>query len=319
MSFATLQLAYTVLWCAHPVLQLAVAIALFRRNLHRAFPVFFAYNLFQVAVFAVVFPLYQAAHYPEYFYSYWIGAIISLAIGFKVIHEVFLDVFRPFHTLKDLGTLMFKWAALVMLLVAGVVAAASSSSADSPLVQAVLTVQRCVRVIQVGLVLFLLVFSKYLGVSRRQPSFGIALGFGSFASVELFLLALHISGHLSQVSISLLNMVAYNLSIALWLVYALLKKEMRESTSTLLLSQRWEQSLTDLHVPVPSDSLIPAFEGMVNRAFTRNPLSFESTLTTPELAPLPERPASPDAPRSPEPPPAEPRASAASAPGDPKS
>jgi len=300
MSFATIQLAYTVLWCAHPALQLAVLAALFRQRLHRAFPVFFAYIVFQVAVFAVVFPCYEAGLYAQYFYAYWTGAIISLALGFKVIHEVFLDVFRPFHTLKDLGTLMFKWAALVMLLVAGVVAAASSSSVDSPLVQAVLTVQRCVRVIQVGLILFLLVFSKYLGVSRRQHSFGIALGFGAFASVELFLVALHISGHLTQVTISLLNMAAYNLSILLWLGYALLKKQVRESTSTLLLSQRWEQSLTDLHAPLPADSLIPAFENMVNRAFTRNPLS-------PEPTPAPETPLSGE------------RAAAARASGNPES
>jgi hypothetical protein len=284
MSFAATQLAYTVLWCAHPVLLLAVSAAMLRRQLHRAFPVFFAYNLFQVAVFAVVFPCYEAQLSFAYFYAYWIGAMISLVIGFKVIHEVFLDVFRPFHTLKDLGTLMFKWAALVMLLVAGVVAAANSSSADSPLVQAVLTVQRCVRVIQVGLILFLLVFAKYLGVSRRQPTFGIALGFGGFASVELFLVALHISGHLRQTTISLLNMVAYNLSILLWLGYTLLKRQVRESTSTLLMSQRWEQSLTDLHAPLPADSLIPAFENMVNRAFTRNPLSTESAPIAPEQA-----------------------------------
>jgi len=275
MTFQMIQLAHSVLWYAHPVLQLALAGVLLRRNLHRVFPVFFAYVSLQVLIFALVFPAYRWGTYTQFFYIYWIGAIISLALGFKVIHEVFLDVFRPFHTLKDLGTLMFKWAALVMLLVAGVVAAASSSAADSPLVEAVLTVQRCVRVIQVGLILFLLVFSKYLGVSWRQHSFGIALGFGFFAGVELFLVALHTSGHLSQVSISLLNMAAYNVSILLWLGYGLLKKHMRESTSTLLMSQRWEQSLADLQAPVAGDSLIPMFEGMVNRAFTRNPISVE--------------------------------------------
>lgn len=292
MTIATVELVHSVLWYAHPALQLGVAAVMVQRKSHRTFPVFFIYLLFQVLVFLIVFPSYRWGAYVTFFYSYWIGAIISLAIGFKVIHEIFLDVFRPFHTLKDLGTLMFKWAALVMLLVAGVVAASSSSSSDTPLVEAVLTVQRCVRVIQIGLIMFLLVFSKYLGINWRQHSFGIALGFGSFAGVELFLVALHTSGHINQMAVSLINMAAYNISVIVWLGYALLKKEARESTSTLLLSQRWEQSLADLQGPASTDSLIPMFEGMVNRAFTRNPMSFVSEPVPPEQPGDPEKRAS---------------------------
>ena len=38
---------------------------------------------------------------------------------------------------------------------------------------------------------------------------------------------------------------------------------------SLLQPQRWEQSLTDIHHPLPADSLIPMFEGMVDRALSR--------------------------------------------------
>jgi len=37
-----------------------------------------------------------------------------------------------------------------------------------------------------------------------------------------------------------------------------------------LQTQRWEQSLADLQPPLPTDSLIPMFEGMVERAFSRS-------------------------------------------------
>ena len=116
-----------------------------------------------------------------------------------VIHEVFQDVFRQYHTLKDLGSVLFKWAALVMLLVAFVVAASSPSGYEGPIVQAIVTVQRCVRVAQVGLILFLMVFSRYLGSSWHQRSFGISLGLGVSAAVELGTLAFHVSGHASEV------------------------------------------------------------------------------------------------------------------------
>src|SRR5712692_11847609 len=208
-----------VLWITHPVLQLAVGVAMFRQKLHRTFPVFFAYIAFQILSFCFLFPLNTWSnydtYYETYFYLYWACSAINLILGFMIIHEVFLDVFRPYHTLRDLGSVLFKWAALVMLLVAGVVMAASPS-ADDPLVRAVLTVQRCVRVIQCGLVLFLLVFSKYLGVSCRQRSFGIALGFGGFASIELGASALYSGGQISQTTLRLANMVAYNCAILIW-------------------------------------------------------------------------------------------------------
>ena len=257
------------LWIAHPLLQLSVAVVMFYRKSHKIFPVFFTYLISQILMFSVLFPIYQLGYSEVFFYAYWSCAAISLAIGFKVIHEIFLDIFRPYHTLKDLGSVLFQWAALVMLLVAGVVAAASPVASQGPLVQAVLTVQRCVRVIQCGLILFLLVFSKYLGVTWRQHSFGIALGFGSFAGAELTLLALFASGHISPTALNFFNMLAYNAAIVIWLVYAWIKSPARDASASLLMSQRWDQSLTDLQHPVSSDSLIPLFEGMVDRAFSR--------------------------------------------------
>lgn len=265
----SIQFAYYALWIAHPLLHGSVAVCMYWRKLHRSFPMFFRYILSQILIFLVVFPLYLHDNYLLFFYIYSVCIGISAAIGFKVIYEVFLDVFRPYHALKDLGSVLFMWAGLVMLLVAGVVAAASSVSQQSPLLQAVTTGQRCVRVVQVGLILFLLIFSKYLGVSRRQHSFGIALGFGAFACVELILVALRAGGYLTETSASISNMAAYNGTILTWLAYVLSKSPARDSSATLLMSQRWDQSLGDLQHPVAPDSLIPMFEGMVDRAFSR--------------------------------------------------
>jgi hypothetical protein len=267
---STTHFFYYALWIAHPVLQLAVAAIMWPRKLHKKFPVFFAYIIMQVAIFAILFPIQiSRGAYATFFYTYWITAAISVTLGFKVIHEIFLDIFKPYHTLKDLGTVLFQWAGLVMLLVATVVAAASSTSEQGPLVQAVLIMQRCVRVIQCGLVLFLVVFSRYLGVSWKQQSFGIAAGFGSFAGAELIAAALGASGELSERALSFVIMVAYNLAILCWMRYMWAKSETRESAVTLLTSQRWDQSLAEIQYPVPADSLIPMFEGMVDRAFSR--------------------------------------------------
>jgi len=261
-------------WCAQPLLQAGVAVVFWRRKMLKQFPVFFTYILAQIGIFAITFPLRSAEKYEWFFYAYWAGAAVSALLSFRVIHEIFLDVFRPYHMLKDLGTVLFKWTGLVMLLVSLVVALSNSAHKD-PLVQAVTTLQRSVRMVQCGLILFLLLFSQFLGVSRKQQSFGVALGFGLFASIELILVALNSGGLLQLARISLLNTVMYDLAIVVWLAYSLARNAGRDSVTNHLQTQRWERSLADLHTAsatpsTASDSLIPMFEGMVERAFSRS-------------------------------------------------
>src|SRR5450755_3157283 len=200
----TIKILYYALWMAHPILQTAILGVMLRRGLHRKFPIFFSYIAAQILMFALIFPFYLGHNYWVFFYLLWINDAVSVALGFKVIHEVFLDVFRPFHTLRDLGTVLFKWAGLVMLLVAGVVSISSNSTEMLPWMQAVITTQRCLRIIQCGMVLFLLFFARYLGVSRRQHSFGIALGFGGFAMVELAAIASWAGDHMGTMAVNLI-------------------------------------------------------------------------------------------------------------------
>jgi hypothetical protein len=265
-----IRILYYALWFAHPVLQLGIAGLMLQRGLHRKFRYFFGYILTQLATFAIVFSAYK--HSSTFlFHLFWCCDALSVAFGFAVIHEVFVDVFRAFHTLRDLGTVLFKWAGLVMLLVAGVVSVSTNSSTMSPLIQAVITSQRCVRIIQVGMVLFLLFFAHYVGISRRQHSFGIALGFGAYALIELVLISSWVGNHLGGAWMNIVNMAAYNGSLMVWLGYVAVTSPARDAAMSLLQPQRWEQSLSDIHHPLPADSLIPMFEGMVDRALSRVP------------------------------------------------
>src|SRR5437660_9556348 len=130
------RILYYALWIAHPLLQTGIAVVMLRRQMHRKFKFFFAYVVTQILTFALIFPAFLRQEYSTYFYLYWFSNAISVVLGFKIIHEIFLDVFRPFHTLRDLGTVLFKWAGLVMLLVAGVVSVSSSSTPMVPWMQA---------------------------------------------------------------------------------------------------------------------------------------------------------------------------------------
>ena len=87
--------------------------------------------------------------------------------------------------------------------------------------------------------------------------------------MELGLIASWVGDHLAGLTMSMVNMAAYNATLMIWMGYALTKTRPREVSGVLLQPQRWEQSLTDIHHPLPADSLIPMFEGMVDRALSR--------------------------------------------------
>jgi len=258
------------LWSAQPILQAVVAVIFWHRKLHRQFPVFFYFLLTQVVIYAVTLPLYgNDKTYKWYFLTFWSGEAMNAILGFKVIHEIFLDVFRPYHALKDLGTPIFRWAGVVMLLVSVVVAASNSYSQD-PIVHAVTTLKRSVSLVQFGLILFLILFSRFLGVSRKRLSFGIALGFGMISGTELMVLAMMSGGLIGHTTYNLITMLSCDAAIVVWMGYSVAPEVAGETSVNRLQTQRWEQGLADLQTSTPNDSLIPMFEGMVERAFSRS-------------------------------------------------
>src|SRR5277367_5241451 len=105
------------LWGFHPVMEISLAVIMYRRKLHRQFPIFFAYILFQVVMFAVLFPMYLSQGVSgSYWFAYWAAAIISWVFGFRIIQEVFSGVLRPFPAREGAGCLMFQWAAMTTAL-----------------------------------------------------------------------------------------------------------------------------------------------------------------------------------------------------------
>ena len=293
MSLTSPQIRYLIygLWTIHPVLQCIVAAVMLRRKLSRMMPMFFAYIVSQVVIFAFSFPTYVWGSSEAYFYLSWTTTGISAALGFLVIREIFIDVFRPFPALRDFGSILFRWAGIVMGLVAIILIAAGSYADHSQqVVQFVLAMERGVRVMQCGLILFLLLFSTYLGFSWKNHSFGIALGFGGFAAVEMALMVYRSRvGYTGDTALSIINMLAYNTSLIVWLTYLVRDNPARRSTELLLKPVRWNESLADVLHPVSRDSLLPMFEGIVDRALSRSVAAASDE--KPEVKQAPKEPA----------------------------
>ena len=168
----------TVLWFSAQALQLAVLVCMYRRRIQNYYPAFFYFIVVEVLSDPFLTLVQDRCPY-TYYFGYWITVCLTTALSFFVMQEIFRDAFRPFEALRDLSTILFRWSALVLLLVAGMsaVTAPYNAHVDS-ISNTILLVDRNVRVMLCGLVFFLLMFSEYLGISRRHVLFGVAVGFG---------------------------------------------------------------------------------------------------------------------------------------------
>jgi len=257
-----------VLWFAAPLLQTGVLICMFRRGLQREYPFFFNYTILEVISAPVLFVLNRES-YTAYYYAYYFSLALSLIISFGVLQEIFKDAFRPYEALRDLSVILFRWSALVALLV-GVMWAinASRKSDNGAVMDTILLADRAIRLMQCGLVFFLLLFSEYLGIARRSLLFGISLGFGLFASINMLVAtgAAH-RGIVPHAVLRQINSGAYLVAVMIWLGYSLAAEpaENRVAQRGLLRSGDWNSALEDARVPVVADSLLDTMDRTVER------------------------------------------------------
>lgn len=208
-----------VSWLAGPALQITLLIFMFRRGYHKGFPRFFSYILFQTLKSACLFIAYR--YFPEsYFDAYWTGNAVSVIFTVVVMDEILHSLFREYGGIQIVGTTIFRWSCGLLLLLAVLGALSSSEAGGDKVVAAVFAFDRSMRLMQVGLFLLLMFLCRVLKNCSRQQVFGIALGFGVFASVELILVsAVMLYGNGQVAIVSLLKSLAYNAVTLVWIGY----------------------------------------------------------------------------------------------------
>jgi predicted transporter len=251
-----------ILWCVTPFLMTAIVVSMYRRQLHREFPFFFNYAIFQILTFAVEFSL---RNWINYYWVYWTCSALSLVVTFAVFQEIFKDAFRPYEALRDLSVILFRWCALVVLLVAGMWAITSwhANQMDN-ITNGIYLVDRSIRMMQCGLVFFMLLFSEYLGISRRNVVFGVSIGFGFFAAVNMLVMtALSHQTIVGKTNLNRLNSAAYLVSALVWLAYTALPAKERVAVKAAEVSQKWDSALEDARNAQPAESLLETMDQTV--------------------------------------------------------
>jgi len=255
-------------WVAGPVLQITLLLFMFRRKWHVVFPRFFSYITFQIVKSGILFVVYRYSP-DNYFDAYWAGNAISVLLGVAVMDEILQHLLKQYGGIQKLASVIFRWACGLLILLSIVNAFSTQQASADRVVSAVLAFDRSERVMQCGLCILLMILCRLLRNCWRQPVFGIALGFGIFACIEMVLVSVVMYfGDGPAAIVSLTKSSAYNAITVLWIAY------LRQSESTLGIEQAEQLSALNVVLVGSTEAGDPRFismvEQMVDRVLSRH-------------------------------------------------
>lgn len=254
-------------WLLGPALETTLLVLMVRGKSRVTFPRFFAYILFQLVKSGVLFVVYRYS-YENYFDAYWAGNAVSIFLAVTVMDEIWKNLFERYEGIQDLGSMLFRWACVLMFLIAVVSALPAETNADR-VVAAVLAFDRSMRLMQCGLFFLVLFLCPLVKRFWQHPVFGIALGFGIFALVELVLVGILTSFGTGQIAIiSLIKSATYIGVTLLWIGY--LRRPVVQQQSAVRELDTWNvELLTGQGALVSDDSFLTMVEQAAERVLSR--------------------------------------------------
>ena len=257
-------------WAAGPILQITLILFMFQRKLHGVFPRFFSYIIFQIVKSGILFVVYRYSQ-ENYFDAYWAGNAISVLLGVVVMDEILQHLLQQYGGIQKLASVIFRWACGLLILLSIVNAFSTQQAGADRVVSAVLLFDRSVRVMQCGLCILLMILCRFLRNCWRQHVFGIALGFGIFACIEMVLVSVVMYfGDGPTAIVSLIKSSTYNAVTVLWIVYL-----MRQVESTLEIEEADQLSALNVMLVGSTEAGDPGFismvEQMADRVLSRHP------------------------------------------------
>jgi hypothetical protein len=216
-------------WVVLPVLHGSIGYRMWTGRLYREYPLFFAYVINQLIRFGILFYCYQLGIRDVYRLAYSSCEVVDLGLKFAVICELFSHVFRPYEGIRELGTILLRWASVILLLIASIVAAITSGSDSDRFLSGFFALERSVEIVQGGLLFLLFVLSSGLALPWERTTLGIALGFGVLTSIDLAAFSLRAQlGEASQDILSLIASAGYDCAVGIWLITLYVRKPARQ-------------------------------------------------------------------------------------------
>jgi hypothetical protein len=252
-----------------PILLAGTLWALARSKAYKRLPAFGGYLACRLAGGAPLLLLLYAVRlhlverhlaYSIYYYVYWVGYLVGAGLALLAVHEIFSHLMQPLPGLGRYGLMAFRWVTLTSVLIALAVALYPTGTGQSPLIAVTSGAMRCMSILELCLLTFIIVSMQTLRLSPRSWEFGVSLGLGMIAAADLFGSAFafgqstlaSVAGYGSQIVV--------NLGVAVWMVYFARPKQ-----ETLLLARvvpsslrRWNEIAAALTPPAPQFTLGPS-------------------------------------------------------------
>jgi len=180
--------------------------------------------------------------YQTYFYVYWASYAIEAILSLLVIYSIFKLAMAP-KGLQTLGMLIFRWVAAISVAVAMGVAVSPHLSGIKFMVAMVTQLQQTSSILTLCLLLFVCFAIRPMGLSYKSRIFGVSLGLGILATVNLVNAAWLTHSPNMYSTISMVYGLADGLTLLTWSAYFAFPEPKRRiivlpTTSPFL---RWNQ------------------------------------------------------------------------------
>ncbi|HKW74020.1 MAG TPA: hypothetical protein VJN64_00720 [Terriglobales bacterium] len=233
-------------WIAGLILQPALALFLMAKKSWHTYPFFTIYTVVNSIGNICAFLLRDTGI--SYFWFVFIFEGIATFLGLGIVYEVFRTIFTPHRALRRLATLVFAGCAIVLAGIGASLIISEAPFSRTDLMKSVLVLSEAARILEVGLIGVLFFFSRAFGLHWRQSTFGIALGLGIVATVEL--VATTIQSEFGPAAINILNLLrtgAFDISLLTWIGYILAP----EPSANIVLPERsqleeWNRAVMEL-------------------------------------------------------------------------
>jgi hypothetical protein len=235
------------LWLAGLGFHSLLVVVLLAKRTWTKFPAFLTYACFGAAA---GWALYVVRTFPFlYFYGYWVCEGIGILLGLGVLYEVFRSLLKSYTGLHRVANVTFPLTIVLLIVLSCLVVYAQPSAERNPLVSAILVGEEASRVVEIGLLLFLFIFSTTFGLHWRQQVFGIALGLGLFVAVELIAITARTRfGIAASGALIIARATAFDLSLLTWIGYLLLPERVPHEAELPKRTQleQWNHAIMEL-------------------------------------------------------------------------
>jgi hypothetical protein len=263
----------------------ALSFLFWKKGLQKRFPALNVYLTLRVISTPVLIGLlYMASQpwgkqlYKFYFFPFWAVYIASAITLFFVTLEIFRSVLSAFSGLMRLGTVVFRWVALVSA-VASLGSISYSHPGLSLLPDFALALMRSVSILEICLLAFLCLCINALQLSFRDLAFGFGLGFGLMSANDLIFSAISSAYSSMNAPFQFGYEAIILLTIGSWAAYCAMPESVRKpvvmpANSTIY---RWNEIAsalghgTKVAVRQPANGFfLTDVERVVEKVLTRN-------------------------------------------------